>query len=96
MARLNIKLKDDTLLGVKYRQKCEDKGCPTCGWDGKYVSRATLQFESGNEEFEFISMYGNGVSVGALIKYFCNLDLENVTKQELIKNFKKFIKENER
>lgn len=29
--KLNIKIKDDTLLGVKYKQKCEDNGCPTCG-----------------------------------------------------------------
>lgn len=31
MAKLNIKIKDNTLLGVKYKQKCEDNGCSTCG-----------------------------------------------------------------
>ena len=86
-----IPMKDGGLIDIKEDSYCTDEGCPTCGYDSKYISDLTLELEGFKLNIEMLDMYSAPCSQQDLMKMLCgNIDkIKNMTQNEFID----FIKE---
>lgn len=91
---LNVRLKNNILTNISLDEKYEDM-CETCEYYNSKVSHIIIYFLHSRVDFwidfEYDYMY-NSVTISDIIKFFCNVNFNQITKNQLIKKFEQFLR----
>ena len=92
---IDIKLKDETLLDIHTDFRC-DTGSEysyTFGYGDSYTNMIDIEFYDSEIHARFESSYQDGLDYGLILKFFANLDLQELTIKEFTEKFIKIIEE---
>jgi hypothetical protein len=92
---IDIKLKDETLLDIHTDFSC-DVGSDysyTFGYGDSYTSMIDIEFYDSEIHARFESSHQDGLDYGMILKFFANLDLQELTVKEFTEKFIKIIQE---
>ena len=92
---MDIKLKDETLLDIHADFQC-DTGSDysyTFGYGDSYTNMIDIEFYDSDIHARFESSHQDGLDYGMILKFFANLDLQELTVKEFTEKFIKIIQE---
>lgn len=92
---IDIKLKDETLLDIHTDFQC-DTGSDysyTFGYGDSYTNMIDIEFYDSEIHARFESSHQDGLDYGMILKFFANLDLQELTIKEFTEKFIKIIQE---
>ena len=92
---IDIKLKDETLLDIYTDFQC-DTGSDysyTFGYGDSYTNMINIEFYDSEIRARFESLHQDGLDYGTILKFFANLDLQELTVKEFTEKFIKIIQE---
>ena len=92
---IDIKLKDETLLDIHTDFSC-DTGSDysyTFGYGDAYTNMIDIEFYDSEIHARFESSHQDGLDYGTILKFFANLDLQELTVKEFTEKFIKIIQE---
>ena len=92
---MDIKLKDETILDIHTDFSC-DVGSDysyTFGYGDSYTNMIDIEFYDSEIRARFESSHQDGLDYGTILKFFANLDLQELTVKEFTEKFIKVIEE---
>lgn len=92
---MDIKLKDETILDIHTDFSC-DVGSDysyTFGYGDSYTNMIDISFYDSDIHARFESSHQDGLDYGTILKFFANLDFQELTVKEFVEKFIKVIEE---
>lgn len=92
---MDIKLKDETILDIHTDFSC-DVGSDysyTFGYGDSYTNMIDIEFYNSSIRARFESSHQDGLDYGTILKFFANLDFQELTVKEFVEKFLKVIEE---
>lgn len=93
---MDIKLKDETILDIHTDFSC-DAGSNdysyTFGYGDSYTNMIDITFCNSDIRARFESSHQDGLDYGTILKFFANLDFQELTIKEFTEKFIKVIEE---
>jgi hypothetical protein len=93
---MDIQLKDETILDIHTDFQCDvssNEYSYTFGYGDSYTSMIDISFYDSDIHARFESSHQDGLDYGTILKFFANLDFQELTIKEFTEKFIKVIEE---